>query len=231
MTVETSAALAASTFATGFLLCAGLIVAIGAQNAFVLRQGLARQHVGLVVAFCAVSDAVLIVLGVVLMGEVTARAAGLAPWVAGAGALFLAGYGLLALRRALQPTHGAALGAGGPPAAASRARVLAQVAAFTWLNPHVYLDTLWLVGTVGAQQPAPLRGAFVAGGVAASLVWFMALGYGARLLAPWFARPVAWRWLDAGIGVVMLALAAGLVATAVRPPALTPYCATPPQCR
>ena len=195
----------AGAAATGFALAATLIIAIGAQNAFVLRQGLKREHVGLVVAFCAGADALLMVAGVLGAGRALAAAPQLTLLLAAAGAVFLAVYGLRALYRAWRPE---VLLAGGADRASRWQAVLAQVAAFTLLNPHVYLDTVMLVGAVGAQQPATLRPAFLLGASSASAVWFVALGYGARWLAPWFAKPAAWRWLDSVIGVTMLLLAA-----------------------
>jgi len=192
----------------GFALAAGLIVAIGAQNAFVLRQGLAREHVGAVVLFCALADALLMALGVLGAGQALAAAPRLAALLAGGGALFLLAYGLRALARALRP--GQLVAASTHGSAPTRAAVLAQAAAFTLLNPHVYLDTVALVGAVGAQQPPGLRAAFLAGACSASAAWFALLGYGARRLAPWFARPAAWRQLDAAVGLTMLWLAAWL---------------------
>jgi L-lysine exporter family protein LysE/ArgO len=200
--------MSAAAAGTGFALGLTLIVAIGAQNAFVLRQGLRREHVGAVVLFCAVADAVLIAAGVaglaVLLGERPMLAAAL---TAG-GALFLAFYGLRALARAARP---GALHAGSGAAPASRRAALAEAAAFTLLNPHVYLDTVLLVGSVGASQ-GEARLQFVAGAAAASALWFGSLGYGARLLAPLFARPRAWRVLDLLIGLTMLGIAAMLAA-------------------
>jgi L-lysine exporter family protein LysE/ArgO len=195
--------------ATGFALSASLIIAIGAQNAFVLRQGLAREHAGAVALFCAASDALLMTAGMLGMGQAIAAMPALAGTMAAAGAVFLAAYGVRALLRAWRP---GALHAGAQAPVRSRAQVLAQAAAFTFLNPHVYLDTVLLVGSIGAQQPpGALRVAFLLGTCAASLAWFVALAYGARLLAPWFERPAAWRVLDALIGVTMWALAAWLV--------------------
>ena len=191
-------------FAQGLALSLGLIVAIGAQNAFVLRQGLQRQHVGSVVAFCALMDALLIAAGVLGMAQALGRQPGLARALALIGALFLAAYGVQALRRARHPQ---AMNAMAGAAGAARGAALAQAAAFTLLNPHVYLDTVLLIGGIGAQQPGPLRPWFVAGASAASLLWFTLLGFGARWLAPWFARPRAWQVLDALIGLTMGALA------------------------
>ena len=192
----------------GLLLSLGLIVAIGAQNAFVLRQGLRREHVGSVVAFCAVAEALLITAGVLGMAQALGERPGLARALALAGAAFLAVYGWRALQRARQAS---ALDVTEAGQGLSRGAVLAQAAAFTFLNPHVYLDAVLLVGSIGAQQPAPLQGWFAAGASTASVLWFSALGFGARWLAPWFARPRAWQVLDALIGVTMWVLSALLV--------------------
>ena len=184
-----------------------LIVAIGAQNAFVLRQGLRRRHVLLVVTVCAVSDLVLILVGVAGVGTLIRRAPTVLVVIRWCGAAFLAGYGLLAARRALRDGH--------LEAAADRQlsapAVLAASLAFTWLNPHVYLDTVLLVGSIANTHGADGRWWFAAGAGLASLGWFTALGYGARALTPLFRRPSAWRVLDGGIAVVMLALAASLL--------------------
>ncbi len=197
-----------TTFIQGLVLSLGLIVAIGAQNAFVLRQGLRREHVGSVVLFCAVADAVLITAGVLGMAQALGESPGLARALALAGAAFLAVYGWRALRRARRPQQ---LNAADGGEGLSRGAAVAQAAAFTLLNPHVYLDTVLLVGSIGAQQPAALRGWFVAGASTASLCWFGLLGFGARWLAPWFARPRAWQVLDGLIGITMWVLAALLV--------------------
>jgi len=203
-----TAALAPPVFVQGLVLCLGLIVAIGAQNAFVLRQGLRREHVGSVVLFCALADAVFITAGVLGMAQALGERPGLARALALAGAVFLAVYGGRALRRA---RHAGGLQAAGGGVALGRGAALAQAAAFTLLNPHVYLDTVLLMGSIGAQQPQALRGWFVAGASCASLLWFGLLGFGARWLAPWFARPRAWQVLDALIGTTMFVLAALLV--------------------
>lgn len=195
-------------FVQGLALSLGLIVAIGAQNAFVLRQGLRQEHVGSVVLFCALADAVLIAAGVLGMAQALGDRPGLARALALAGAIFLAVYGWRALRRARQ-LHRLDAASGGE--GLRRGAALVQAAAFTLLNPHVYLDTVLLVGSIGAQQPAALRGWFIAGACSASLLWFAALGFGARWLAPWFARPRAWQLLDGLIGVTMFVLAALLV--------------------
>jgi L-lysine exporter family protein LysE/ArgO len=190
----------------GFLTMASLIVAIGAQNAYVLRTGLARRHVGLVVAVCALSDAILVVAGVLGVGGLVTAHPGLLTVVRWVGAAYLVGYGLLCLRNARHPQGLEADGA-----QRSRSGVLATVVALTWLNPHVYLDTVLLVGSLANQHGAEGRWWFAAGAAAASLAWFTALGYGARLLAPLFARPSTWRVLDVAIALVMFTIAATLV--------------------
>jgi L-lysine exporter family protein LysE/ArgO len=195
-------------FVQGLLLSLGLIVAIGAQNAFVLRQGLRREHVAPVVLFCALADALLITAGVLGMAQALGNSPGVARAMALAGAAFLAWYGWQALRRA---QHASQLQATGGGAGLTRGAALAQAAAFTLLNPHVYLDTVLLVGSIGAQQPAGLQGWFIAGASVASMGWFTALGFGARWLAPVFARPRAWQVLDGLIGLTMWVLAALLV--------------------
>jgi L-lysine exporter family protein LysE/ArgO len=209
LTLHSAALTAAPTvYAQGLALGLGLIVAIGAQNAFVLRQGLRREHVGAVVLFCALADAALIAAGVLGMAQALGQSPGLARALALAGALFLAAYGWRALQRARQANQLQAASGG---AGLRRGAVLAQAAAFTLLNPHVYLDTVLLVGSIGAQQPAGLRGWFIAGASSASLAWFSLVGFGARWLAPWFARPRAWQVLDGLIAVTMFVLAALLV--------------------
>jgi len=208
MTLTALPVLALPVFVQGLVLSLGLIVAIGAQNAFVLRQGLRREHVGSVVLFCAGADAALIAAGVLGMARALGQSPGLARALALAGAAFLAIYGWQALRRARQPNRlQAAQGGTG----LRRGAAMAQVAAFTLLNPHVYLDTVLLVGSIGAQQPPELQGWFIAGASSASLAWFAMLGYGARWLAPWFGKPKAWQVLDALIGATMFTLSALLL--------------------
>jgi L-lysine exporter family protein LysE/ArgO len=196
-----------SAFTTGFALSATLIIAIGAQNSFVLRQGLRREHVVAIVAFCAFADLALISAGVAGLAQVLGRAPSLTMALSIAGTLFLLWYGLRALRRAFQPQ---ALRAADSARVSLRGAV-AQAAAFTFLNPHVYLDTVLLMGSIGGRQPAEARLWFVGGAALASGAWFTALGFGARLLAPLFSRPRAWQVLDILVGATMLALAAGLV--------------------
>ena len=197
-----------SVFLQGLALSLGLIVAIGAQNAFVLRQGLRREHVANVVLFCAISDALLMAAGVLGMGQALGERPMVAHALALAGAVFLAVYGWKALRRALQQNG---LLANQEGDGLTWAAAVAQAAAFTLLNPHVYLDTVLLVGSIGAQQPASLQPWFVAGASSASLLWFCALGFGARWLAPLFAQPRAWQVLDILIGLTMWLLSGMLV--------------------
>ena len=197
-----------SVFLQGLALSLGLIVAIGAQNAFVLRQGLRREHVASVVFFCAITDALLIATGVLGMAQALGESPMVAHALALAGAVFLAAYGWNALRRALQQNG---LLANEEGDGLTWAAAMTQAAAFTLLNPHVYLDTVLLVGSIGAQQPADLQVWFVAGASSASLLWFCALGFGARWLAPLFAKPRAWQVLDILIGLTMWALSAKLV--------------------
>ena len=196
-----------SAFVTGFALSATLIIAIGAQNAFVLRQGLRREHVAAIVAFCALADLALISAGVAGLAKILGDVPTLTLGLTIAGALFLSGYGVLALRRAFQPRSMQAADSGG----VSLRAAVAQAAAFTFFNPHVYLDTVLLMGSMGARQPPDSRLWFVGGAALASGGWFAALGFGARLLVPLFARPRAWQVLDVGVGATMLALAAALV--------------------
>ncbi|MBS45263.1 MAG: amino acid transporter [Nocardioides sp.] len=189
---------------TGLLTGLGLIVAIGAQNAYVLRQGLTRRHVGAVVAVCAVSDVVLIAAGVAGVGSAVEAVPGLITLVRCGGVAFLTWYGVTALRRARHATSlEAATGSG-----ATLGRAVRTALALTWLNPHVYLDTVLLLGSVGATTDRPAW--FAVGAGVASVVWFTALGYGARLLARPLARPGAWRALDVLVGLTMLAIAATL---------------------
>ena len=192
-----------SVFLQGLALSLGLIVAIGAQNAFVLRQGLRSEYVASVVFFCAISDALLMAAGVLGMGQALGERPMVAHALALAGAVFLAVYGWKALRRALQQNG---LLANQEGDGLTWAAAVAQAAAFTLLNPHVYLDTVLLVGSIGVQQPASLQPWFVAGASSASLLWFCALGFGARWLAPLFAQPRAWQVLDVLSGLTMCVL-------------------------
>jgi L-lysine exporter family protein LysE/ArgO len=226
---------------SGLGLGLSLIVAIGAQNLFVLRQGMRREHVLLVAGLCAASDAALIALGVSGVGLVVEAVPWLIDVVRWAGAAFLVGYGCLAARRAWRPT-GQAMGPPDPetgargagdgaaseqefPADAGRSRRAATAAtakqsralpviltclALTWLNPHVYLDTVFLLGGV-ASTHGDARWVFAAGAMTASALWFFGLALGARYLGRWLSTPRAWRVLDAAIAIVMIALGIGLV--------------------
>lgn len=192
-----------SGFATGLT----LIIAIGAQNAFVLRQGLRREHVLPVVLVCAVADALLITAGVAGLGVLVSGHPVALDVTRYGGAAFLSGYGLLAIRRVFRP---GAMTASERSAGTLSAALLACLA-FTFLNPHVYLDTVVLLGSIANQHGPDGRWLFGIGAAAGSVVWFFALGYGARRLSPFFARPRAWRVLDGLIAVVMLGLATSLV--------------------
>jgi len=185
-----------------------LIVVIGAQNAFVLRQGVVGRHVALVVGFCIVSDAGLMVLGTLGVGTVTARFPVVLDLVRWCGVAFLAAYAGFAVRRAFGSAALAPDGAG----AGSTRRAVATVAAFTWLNPHVYLDTVVLLGSLANAHGGSGRWWFTSGSALGSALWFGGLGFGARVLAPLFSRAVAWRILDLAVAAMMTALAVGLVA-------------------
>ncbi|WP_069163064.1 LysE/ArgO family amino acid transporter [Nocardia altamirensis] len=205
MTASSAALAAVSGF--GFVL--SLIVAIGAQNMFVLRQGLRREHVAVVVAICALSDVVLISVGVGGFGVITESVPEVQTVGRFAGAAFLAGYGILAARRAfgystltIEQGKTAALGA-----------TVVTGLALTWLNPNVYLETVLLLGSLANTYPGPERWFLGVGAMLGSIVWFTSLGYGARLLVPLFARPTAWRVLDSIIAVMMFALASNLLLT------------------
>ncbi len=213
--------------AAGFGTGLSLIVAIGAQNAFVLRQGVRRDAVLAVVGICALSDAALIALGVGGVGAVVVAWPSVLTAVALIGGLFLIGYGCLAARRVLRSSAlgmesgvAGALGTAGAAGTAeaagtvgSRRRAVLTCLAMTWLNPHVYLDTVFLLGSIAADR-GPWRWTFGLGAVAASLVWFAVLGFGARLLSPLLARPSAWRVLDALIAATMIVLGVTLIAGA-----------------
>ncbi|SNT15294.1 L-lysine exporter family protein LysE/ArgO [Asanoa hainanensis] len=189
----------------GFANSIALIAAIGAQNAFVLRQGLRREHVWAVVVVCALSDALLISIGVAGMGTAIADRPVLLQVAKWCGAAFLLGYAVLAARRAMRP---AVLDPGAARPATLRATLVACLA-FTYLNPHVYLDTVLLLGAVASQHR--YQWVFAAGAVAASVVWFAALGGAAHKLAPVLARPAAWRVLDGLVATIMVAIAVGLL--------------------
>lgn len=205
------------TFFAGLGLGLSLIIAIGAQNAFVLRQGIRREYLLAVVVICALSDAVLIIAGVAGLGFLVERMPWfvvIAQWL---GAVFLLAYGLLAARRALRGT-GEALADDVLPSAAPRGArssgrlttVVLTTLALTWLNPHVYLDTVLMLGSIAATH-GDQRWVFAAGAISASILWFAALGYGARRLSERLNTPRAWRILDAAIAVIMIGIAISLV--------------------
>lgn len=187
----------------GFAAGAGLIIAIGAQNAFVLRQGLLRRHVGRVVLTCMSGDILLIVCGVAGIGALVHRWPSLLEALRYGGAAFLAIYGLMAARRAWQGGGALAPTTGGD---ADGRRVLLACLAFTFLNPHVYLDTMVLLGSLSTRYAGGARVAFAVGACLASVAWFSSLGYGARLLLPVFRDPRAWRVLDVVMAMFMFGL-------------------------
>ncbi|GAA4116182.1 LysE/ArgO family amino acid transporter [Knoellia locipacati] len=189
---------------SGLLSGFSLIIAIGAQNAFVLRQGIARDRVGVVVAICALSDLVLIVAGVLGVGALVESRPGLLRVITGAGAAYLVWFGIRSL---LSARHPQALSA----SAAGRGSAALTAVALTWLNPHVYLDTVLLLGNLSTAHGPTGRWWFGAGAGVASVVWFTALGYAAHLASRWLARPRVWQVIEVLIGVVMFALAAMLL--------------------
>jgi L-lysine exporter family protein LysE/ArgO len=197
-----------AVFLSGAGLGASLIIAIGAQNAFVLRQGLKRRHVVLVVAICALIDVMLIGLGIGGMGALIARAPVLLDVIRWAGAVFLFLYGVRAFHAAWKgPGHLQAENGETQTALKAASTVLA----LSLLNPHVYLDTVVLLGGIGAQYGWPGNAWFAAGAMCSSVVWFTTLGFGARLLRPLFEKDVAWRVLDVIVGVVMWWIAGMLI--------------------
>jgi L-lysine exporter family protein LysE/ArgO len=191
----------------GFGLGLSLIIAIGAQNAFVLRQGLRREHVLAVVIVCAASDVILIFAGIAGLGALIEQAGWALVVVRIAGAAFLTWYGIRSARRALKP---GALETSESGERITLAAAISTALALTWLNPHVYLDTVVLLGSIGGTY-GDLRWWFGLGAAVGSIVWFSALGFGSRALRPLFAKPIAWRVLDVIIAVVMFVLAASLV--------------------
>ncbi len=195
-----------SSFVPGFLLSLSLIVAIGAQNAFVLRQGLRREHVFWVCLTCGMSDAILIAAGVAGFGALAENVPWFEPLMRYGGAAFLIIYGW---RNAVSAWRGGETLQAEDRVPATLSKTLMMLLALTFLNPHVYLDTLVLLGSISAQYESRL--AFGAGAVLASLSFFFALGYGARLLEPVFAKPLSWRILDAFIALTMWAIAASLL--------------------
>ena len=199
-----------TTYIAGFSLGLSLILAIGSQNAFVLKQGLKKQHVFIVCAVCALSDAILIALGVAGFGAIVEQFPAIETIARYGGALFLTLYALLSFRSAFTSHH--ALNTT-TETQSSLLKVVTMCLAFTWLNPHVYLDTVILLGSVSTQyQPDQLQ--FALGAMTGSFVFFFSLGYGARILAPVFKKPGAWKVLEFLIGIIMLSIALSLVAGA-----------------
>ena len=194
------------SYLNGLLVAAGLIIAIGAQNAFVLAQSLRREHHLSVAALCVLCDAILVSAGVFGLAKILAENPMLLAIARWGGVAFLTWYGVKALRRAIAPEAMADARETGPR---SRRTVLMAALAVTLLNPHVYLDTVLLIGSLGAQQAAP--GAYAMGAASASLLWFFTLALGAAWLAPWLARPATWRLVDLMVAVMMLGMASQLV--------------------
>ena len=194
------------SYLNGVLVAAGLIIAIGAQNAFVLAQSLRREHHLSVAALCVLCDAILVSAGVFGLAKILAENPTLLAIARWGGVAFLSWYGVKALRRAIAPEAMSDATQTGPR---SRRTVLMAALAVTLLNPHVYLDTVLLIGSLGAQQAAP--GAYAMGAASASLLWFFTLALGAAWLAPWLARPATWRLVDLMVAVMMLGMAAQLV--------------------
>jgi L-lysine exporter family protein LysE/ArgO len=198
----------ASAVLQGFSVAAPLIMAIGAQNLFVLRQGILRQHVLPIVVFCSAIDAALIAAGVGGLGVLLGAAPMLRLVMTLAGAGFLGWYGIGAARRAVRPS---ALDGEGAQGAGRLGAALARAAAFTVLNPHVYLDTVLLVGSIGAARPPREQPFFIVGAASASVLWFAGLGFGARLLAPYLSNPRVWRGIEALVAVMMVLVGARLL--------------------
>lgn len=192
----------ASDYISGFLLGLSLIIAIGSQNAFILKQGLKREHIFFISLFCAVSDALLISAGVAGFGAITVQYPQIVNIAKIAGMVFLIGYGLQSLYASVRISHAITIDG---QAVTGLKKALLLCFGFTWLNPHVYLDTLVLVGMVSTGASSKL--AFGIGAVSASFFFFFALGYGALLLRPLFTKPKAWNLLDAGVGILMFYLA------------------------
>jgi L-lysine exporter family protein LysE/ArgO len=197
------------SYLNGLLVSLGLIMAIGTQNAYVLAQSLRREHHLSVALLCIVCDAILVAAGVFGLANVLAHNPTLLAVARWGGVVFLLWYGAMALRRALSPKS---LAQGDADGQRSRRAVLLTALAVTLLNPHVYLDTVLLIGSLGAQQAVP--GAYVAGAASASVLWFSTLAIGAAWLAPWLARPATWRLLDLMVAVMMFSVAVQLIRTA-----------------
>lgn len=202
-----------NVFFTAFVLAAGLIMAIGAQNAHVLRQGIAGHYVGITVILCAFFDTVLMTSGVFGFGWLLTQLPMLEDVARLGGAIFLLWYGSRCVRSAMAPISSVSVES---RVATSLPAAIATVSAFTLLNPHVYLDTVVLIGSIGGQYEGSARTVFAVGAFTASWVWFIALGYGARLVRPYFENPRAWQVLDGFIALVMFAIALSLLWEQVR---------------
>lgn len=197
-----------STYFLGMAASAGLIMAIGAQNAFVLRQGVRHEHVAAVVAVCVLSDAALIALGTGGIGVISEHLPLAVPLLTVAGILFLTVYGLQAARRAWKPAGTGLEAQGSLPLSLGAAMV--QAAAFSWLNPHAWLDTTVLLGSLANAHGPDQRWVFAAGAITSSALWFTVLAWVAGRMAPVFRRPHTWRVFDAGVALMMMFLAGGL---------------------
>lgn len=197
-----------SVYLTALTLTLSLIVAIGAQNAFVLRQAIRRQHITAVVFLCVALDSILMTIGVLGMGTIIGKSPQLLRWLAIIGGAALVWYGIQAVQRMFKTQ---ALTANLHKQHQPMQKVLLELLLISLLNPHVYLDTVVLVGSIGARQPENLRMVFLLGSCSASLVWFATLGYGGGVLRPLFAKPIAWKILDALVAVMMFTLAFKLI--------------------
>lgn len=195
---------------TGFLTGLSLIVAIGAQNAFVLRLGLMKSHIGIAVAICAISDALLILVGTAGMGALVEANKSLLTFVSWVGAIYLLYFAFTAAKRVFTDQSMAAA----TQTVLTKKQVILSVLGFTWLNPHVYLDTVLLVGSIGSQYDEK-RWIFALGASIASLIWFIGLGYGSKAAAKVMSRPITWKVLDIFIALVMTTIAISLIQTAL----------------
>ncbi len=193
----------------GFFTGLSLIVAIGAQNAYLLKLGLAKSYVGISVIICALSDAILIILGTAGMGALVSSHKSALRVIAGIGAAYLLYFAINSIRKIFKSEYLAVSN----QEIRSRKKVVIAILGFTWLNPHVYLDTVLLVGTIGSHY-GNQRWWFAIGAAMASVIWFTALGYGARLLSPLMSKPITWKILDIFIAVVMAIIATSLINTA-----------------
>lgn len=197
-----------NVFFTAFVLAAGLIMAIGAQNAHVLRQGIAGHYVGITVMLCAFFDTVLMTSGVFGFGWLLTQIPMLEDVARLGGVVFLLWYGSRCVHSAMAPVSSVSVES---RVATSLPAAIATVSAFTLLNPHVYLDTVVLIGSIGGQYEGTAQTIFAVGAFTASWVWFIALGYGARLVRPYFENPKAWQMLDGLIALVMFGIALSLL--------------------